>query len=161
MGGNCTGPSIFSFCQETSSLEPTAKATSENSCPPCALMHPAAAQHRAHSLHSPFSALLLPSAPATLTPTRQGCSLHPQRPNWNPRNQPIHSGCQLMAKGALWGGTHSWYSEQTLHLGLISAQGVVGALFPPGTGALRAGLKDTATKKAIVGPSREKGRSQP
>lgn len=46
-----------------------------------------------------------------------------------------------MTKGALWGGTHSWYSDQTLHLGLISAQGVMGALFPPGAGALSAGLR--------------------
>lgn len=63
-----------------------------------------------------------------------------------------------MTKRALWGGTYSWYSDQTLHLGLISAQGVVGVLFPPGAGALRAGLKGTATKKAIVGPSMGKGK---
>lgn len=63
-----------------------------------------------------------------------------------------------MTKGALWGGMYSWYSDQALHLGLILAQGVTGALFPPGTGALRVELKGTATKKATVGPSMGKGK---
>ena len=157
MGGNCTTPSIFSFCQEASSSKSTAKATSESNCPKCALIHRQPLSTPPASL-TPRSALpalaaaraphRLPSAPETCAPPTPRDRDGPCTPKakLEPKKPASLLGLTLLTNWA-------WrVGEGREALGRIPGT-VTRPSVPPGGAAQRVGLKGTGTKTAGPGPN--------